>query len=85
MIGNKGVFLNSQGEFYPCCWTANRYEHNQSWHELARTKFNLYANTFEQILSDSFWDSDFLKFDSFECRTKCTPEKLSDLEHTTEW
>jgi len=85
MIGNKGVFLNSQGEFYPCCWTANRYEHNQSWHELARTKFNLYANTFEQILSDSFWDSDFLKFDSFECRTKCTHEKLSDIEHTTEW
>lgn len=85
MIGNKGVFLNSQGEFYPCCWTANRYEHNQSWHELAHTKFNLYANTFEQILSDSFWSSDFLKFDSFECRTKCTPEKLSDTEHTTEW
>lgn len=28
LIGNKGVFLNSQGEFYPCCWTANRYPHN---------------------------------------------------------
>ena len=85
LIGNKGVFLSSQGEFYPCCWTANRYEHNQSWHDLASSKFNLYNNTFEEILSDPFWNSDFLKFDSFECRTKCTPDKLSDIEHTTEW
>jgi MoaA/NifB/PqqE/SkfB family radical SAM enzyme len=85
MIGNKGVFLNSRGEFYPCCWTANRYEHNQSWHQLADGRFNLHKNTFEEILSDPFWSSDFLEFDSFECRTKCTPEKLSDIEHTTEW
>ena len=85
LIGNKGVFLNSQGEFYPCCWTANRYEHNQTWHNLAQTKFNLNTNTFEEILSDDFWSSDFLKFDSFECSTKCTREKLSDVEHTTEW
>ena len=85
LIGNKGVFLSSQGEFYPCCWTANRYEHNQSWHNLATSKFNLYNHTFEEILSDSFWESDFLKFDSYECRTKCTPGRLSDIEHTTEW
>ena len=30
LIGNKGVFLNSRGEFYPCCWTALRYPHNYS-------------------------------------------------------
>jgi MoaA/NifB/PqqE/SkfB family radical SAM enzyme len=84
-IGNKGVFLNSRGEFYPCCWTATRYEHNRSWQELANSRFNLYNNTFEEILSDPYWNTDFLKFDSFECRTKCTPEKLSDIEHTTEW
>ena len=85
LIGNKGVFVSSQGEFYPCCWTATRYEHNSQWHNLANSKFNLYNNTFEEILSDSFWSSDFLKFDSFECSTKCTPDRLSDIEHTTEW
>ena len=85
LIGNKGVFLNSQGEFYPCCWTANRYEHNRSWHNLASSKFNLYNHTFEEIMSDSFWESDFLKFNSYECRTKCTPEQLLNIEHTTEW
>lgn len=85
LIGNKGVFLNSQGEFYPCCWTANRYEHNNFWHTLAQSRFNLNQKTFTEIMSDPFWTSDFLKFDSLECRTKCTREKLSDLSHTTEW
>lgn len=85
MIGNKGVFLNSQGEFYPCCWTANRYAHNDYWLKMAREKFNLTKRTFKEIIQDDFWATDFLKFDSLECRTKCTPEKLTDREHVTEW
>ena len=85
LIGNKGVFLNSLGEFFPCCWTANRYEHNAPWHELARTKFNLWQHSFEHIIRDEFWSNDFLEFDSQECRTKCTPDKLKDREHTTQW
>ena len=85
LIGNKGVFLNSQGEFYPCCWTANRYEHNQTWHTRAKTQFNLNERTFQEIITDSFWTTEFLEFDSLECTTKCTPEQLSDKHHTTEW
>jgi MoaA/NifB/PqqE/SkfB family radical SAM enzyme len=81
LIGNKGVFLNSQGEFYPCCWVANRYEHNKSW----QNRFNLNHQTFEEIINDDFWTSDFLKFDSLECQTKCTPDKLSNVSHTVEW
>lgn len=85
LIGNKGVFLNSQGEFYPCCWTANRYEHNQDWHTRARTQFNLNTRNFKDILNDSFWTTDFLDFDSQECKTKCTSDRLTDKHHTTEW
>jgi MoaA/NifB/PqqE/SkfB family radical SAM enzyme len=85
LIGNKGVFLNSQGEFYPCCWTANRYPHNDQWHTLARERFNLWHRAFSDIINNSFWHTDFLKFDSHECRTKCSKERLKDLEHTTEW
>jgi len=85
MIGNKGVFLNSRGEFYPCCWTANRYEHNSNWHQLAESQFNLNHRTFNEILQDPFWSTDFLRFDSLECQTKCTPARLSDADHTTEW
>lgn len=85
LIGNKGVFLNSQGEFYPCCWTANRYSHNSEWHDLAKTQFNLYKQTIEDILADTFWSTKFLEFSSFECKSKCTKEKLLDENHTLEW
>ena len=81
MIGNKGVFLNSRGEFYPCCWTANRYPHNQAW----QGRFNLNQRTFADILLDPFWSTDFLRFDSLECQTKCVPQRLADPAHTTEW
>jgi MoaA/NifB/PqqE/SkfB family radical SAM enzyme len=84
-IGNKGVFLNSQGEFYPCCWTANRYEHNQAWHTRAQAQFNLNTRTFQEIITDNFWSTDFLEFDSLECQTKCTHDRLTDQHHTTEW
>lgn len=80
-IGNKGVFLNSRGEFYPCCWTANRYDHNQNW----QNKFNLYKQSFTEIINDPFWTTEFLKFDNLECKTKCTPDRLNDLQHTIEW
>lgn len=81
MIGNKGVFLNSRGEFYPCCWTANRYPHNNSW----QGRFDLNQNTFEEIITDPFWSGEFLKFDNLECQTKCTPERLQDPSHAAEW
>lgn len=85
LIGNKGVFLNSLGEFYPCCWTANRYEHNRQWTDLAKSRFNLHERSFQDIIADEFWTTDFLKFDSVECQTKCTKEKLNNIQHTTEW
>lgn len=85
LIGNKGVFLNSRGEFYPCCWTANRYQHNQSWHALASTKFNLWHNKFSDIINDQFWSTEFLNFNSFECKNKCTRDRLGDNEHTSLW
>jgi MoaA/NifB/PqqE/SkfB family radical SAM enzyme len=84
LIGNKGVFLNSHGEFYPCCWTANRYAHNKEWIDLAQTKFNLHNTTFTKILNNKFWSTKFLKFDSLECTTKCNKECLKG-EYLTDW
>lgn len=84
-IGNKGVFLKATGEFYPCCWTALRYPHNEKWNKLAETKFNLYNNTLEQILADEWWNGEFKNFDNLECKTKCIKSKLLDMNHVTEW
>ena len=84
-IGNKGVFLKATGEFYPCCWTALRYPHNEKWNKLAETKFNLYNNTLDEILADEWWQGEFKKFDNLECKTKCIKSKLSNKEHVTKW
>ena len=84
-IGNKGVFLRATGEFYPCCWTALRYPHNEKIINLAESKFNLYNTTLDNILQDEYWTKEFKKFDNLECRTKCIKEKLHDKHHVTEW
>ena len=85
LIGNKGVFLNSSGEFYPCCWTATRYEHNQKWIDSSHEKFNLHKRTFDEIINDEFWNNEFLEFDNLECRTKCSEESLVSIDYMTEW
>jgi len=84
-IGNKGLFLNSHGEFYPCCWVANRYEHNNKWIEMGKTKFNLHNRTFEEIINDEFWSNEFLKFDNLECKTKCNKCALQDENYLLNW
>jgi len=85
MIGNKGVFLNSHGEFYPCCWVANRYDHNKEWIDRAQSKFNLNNRTFNEIISDEYWCTDFIKFDNLECETKCANNNSANLEQLIEW
>jgi MoaA/NifB/PqqE/SkfB family radical SAM enzyme len=85
LIGNKGVFLNSQGEFYPCCWTANRYDHNKIWIERAKNRFNLKLRTFLEIINDDFWSQDFLQFDSHECNKRCSKQLLVNKKHTMLW
>ena len=85
LIGNKGVFLNSRGEFYPCCWTANRYQHNIDWLEKAGVQFNLNIRDFTKIQNDKFWSTDFLTFRWQECQTKCTQDRLNDESHVLDW
>jgi len=81
-IGNKGLFINSQGEFYPCCWVANRYTHNNMWANLGK-KYNLHKNNLSDVISDKFWDSDFT-LESYECKTKCGSQYV-DKNYATEW
>lgn len=79
-IGTKGLFINSRGEFYPCCWVANRYAHNEDW----QGKFNLYERSLPEILQDEFWDNEFKTFKWHECQTKCKSGEVT-LETSSEW
>jgi MoaA/NifB/PqqE/SkfB family radical SAM enzyme len=75
-VGIKGLFINSKGEFYPCCWVANRYSHNTYWQDLGK-KFNLYDNLLEDVISMNFWEKDFVN-DSLECRLKCNKNVVTE-------
>lgn len=81
-IGNKGLFINSQGEFYPCCWVANRYNHNSMWKDVGE-KYNLYSNSLIDVLKNEFWNTKFMD-DKFECKTKCHKTVVTK-KYATEW
>ena len=81
-IGNKGLYINSKGEFYPCCWVANRYNHNSEWIKIAKN-YNLNQVNLIDIVNDAFWSKDFLN-NSIECSTKCN-SAVVDKNYATEW
>lgn len=83
-VGTKGIYLKANGELYPCCWTANRYEHNKDIIAVVESRFNLNNRTLDKILQDEWWTTDFLKFDNLECRTKCTKDNFTE-QFVTEW
>lgn len=82
-IGNKGLFLNSQGSLYPCCWVANRYTHNSEWLELSK-QFNLNERLLADVLADPFWNEKFENFSWTECKTKCI-KAVVNQQYATEW
>ena len=82
-IGNKGLYINSQGKLFPCCWVANRYNHNSEWQILAN-KFDLHAKVLHNVLEDSFWETELKQFRWQECKTKCTKEVVNQ-EYATSW
>jgi MoaA/NifB/PqqE/SkfB family radical SAM enzyme len=75
-VGNKGLFIDSQGNFYPCCWVANRYSHNSNWMDISR-KFNLHKNLLEDVIIDEFWNKEFIN-NSLECVNKCHKDIVTE-------
>jgi MoaA/NifB/PqqE/SkfB family radical SAM enzyme len=83
-IGNKGLFINSQGHLFPCCWVANRYSHNNEWLEVSKKRFNLNERTLNEVLHSSYWSEEFEIFSRTECRTKCN-KAVVNQQYATEW
>lgn len=81
-IGNKGLYINSKGDFFPCCWVANRYQHNNKWIDMGK-KFNLYDNLLDDVLKDNIWNDDLFS-NSIECKTKCHVDRVTE-KYGTEW
>ena len=82
-IGNKGLYINAQGRLFPCCWVANRYNHNSDWQQIAEN-FNLKTKTITDVLADDFWTTEFQSFKWQECQTKCQ-SSLVDEKYACLW
>lgn len=82
-IGNKGLYIDARGRLFPCCWVANRYNHNSEWQQLAEN-FNLYNKTLTNVLADAFWTTEFQAFGWQECQTKCS-SSIVDRNYATSW
>ena len=82
-VGNKGLYIDSQGRLFPCCWVANRYNHNSQWRDIAN-RFDLNHRVLTEAITDDFWNTTFRNFEWQECQTKCTATKV-DEKYATEW
>ena len=82
-VGNKGLFINSRGNFFPCCWVANRYSHNKDWESISK-KFNLKENSLPDVVKDNYWNKEFRSFTWAECKTKCSSSVVTEA-YATEW
>jgi len=82
-VGNKGLYVNSQGKFFPCCWTGLRYSHNNNIFDYVDQTGDL-----EQTLNDPAWKQLNKSFQDKtcpqECKEKCTYKKWS-YDHATQW
>ena len=82
-IGNKGLYIDARGRLFPCCWVANRYSHNNEWQELAE-RFSLQDRNLEEVLADTFWETELKTFRWSECKTKCN-KTVVNQEYATTW
>ena len=82
-IGNKGLYIDARGRLFPCCWVANRYNHNSQWQQLAEN-FNLNKKTLTNVLADPFWNGEFQTFKWQESQSKCS-SSLVDKNYATSW
>jgi MoaA/NifB/PqqE/SkfB family radical SAM enzyme len=82
-IGNKGLYIDARGRLFPCCWVANRYNHNSDWQQLAEN-FNLHKRTLIDVLLDPFWSTKFQTFHWQECQNKCNSTIVTE-SYATNW
>lgn len=54
-IGSKGLFINSQGYLFPCCWVVHRYD-VKNYLEFLTSDINIHKVGLETALNSSKWE-----------------------------
>lgn len=84
LIGTKGLYVNSQGYFMPCCWLGNRYNY-QNYSMFLKDELNIQKNGLESVLNNNYWTKFFHEFHNLqECKSKCSSHVV-DQTYATNW
>ena len=84
MIGTKGLYVNSQGYFMPCCWLGNRY-HYKNYSMFLQDGLNIKKTGLENVLNNDYWKDFFEQFHNlYDCKNKCSA-KIVDQQYATTW
>ena len=77
MIGTKGLFVDSQGYFYPCCWIINKYNRPEYEKWLTDDK-NIKVSGLESVLNTDFWKTFIQQIPQTDiCKLKCDSKEVN--------
>lgn len=84
LIGTKGLYVNSQGYFMPCCWLGNRYNY-KNYSKFLHDDCNIKKMGLHHVLNSDYWEEFFAEFHNIaECKQKCSAN-LVDQQYATNW
>lgn len=76
-IGSKGLFINSQGYLFPCCWVVHRYD-VKNYLSFLTTDINIHKVGLEAALNSSKWDAFIDNIPSnLICNMKCKSDLIN--------
>jgi len=78
MLGSKGLYVDSQGYFYPCCWIVNKYNTPvyKKWLEPSR---NIKQSGLESVLNANCWKEFIRNIPTNEiCKLKCSASEVTN-------
>lgn len=79
-IGTKGLFVDSRGYFYPCCWIIDRYD-DERYAEWQTNDKNIKHSGLENVLNNPYWKTFIGNIPNLDiCKVKC---KSADINEKT--
>jgi hypothetical protein len=70
-IPNQNLYIDAEGNFYPCCWLGTYSFRYKTLFNPMEKKYNIKDNTLEQILGNKEIQNFFKSTKSYETANKC--------------
>lgn len=70
-IPNQSLYIDAEGNFYPCCWLGTYSFRYKTLFNPMKKKYNIKDNTLEQILGNTEIQNFFESTKSYETADKC--------------